>query len=192
MRRILQVLLAQHQNRLRHGGGEQRRLARLGRLLQNRLDVVAEAHVQHLVGLVQHRQPDAGEIQRAAPHVIHHAARRADHHLHAPAQLPQLALDGRAAVHRQHRYVPVLAQLHQLAGGLQRQLPRGRQHDGLHAPVRRVDLLHQRNAEGRRLARARLRLADHVPPLQHGRNRVPLNRRGLLEAHLRHGLTHLL
>src|SRR3712207_8820548 len=34
----------------RHGGAEEHRLALLGHLLQQRLEVLGEAHVEHLVG----------------------------------------------------------------------------------------------------------------------------------------------
>ena len=56
-------------------GGEQRDLALRRRLLQDAFDGVDEAHAQHLVGLVQHQQRQAGELQGAAVHVIDDAAR---------------------------------------------------------------------------------------------------------------------
>ena len=42
-----------------------------------------EAHLQHLVGLVEHQVVQARQIQPALLEVIDHPARRADHHLGA-------------------------------------------------------------------------------------------------------------
>ena len=56
----------------------------LGRRVgQDPLDVLDEAHAQHLVGLVEHDGLDAREVERAAPQVVHDAARRADDDVHA-------------------------------------------------------------------------------------------------------------
>ena len=192
MHRILQVLLTQRQNRQRHGGGEQRGLAGFRGILQNGLDILAEAHVQHLVGLIQNGHLHAGNIQRAAAHVVHHAAGRTDDDLHTAVQLAKLTLNGRAAVHRQSGNVLVLAQLVQLTGGLQRQLSGRGEHDSLHAAVIGIDHLHQRNAEGGGLAGAGLCLTDHVLAFQHGRNGVALDGRRLLKAHFLNRLAEFL
>ncbi len=71
------------------------------------------------------------------------------------------------------------------------QFARGHQHQGARAPrpgagaglLRlRQEPLQQRQAEGGRLARARLRAAQHVAPVQHGGNGLRLDGRGRVEA----------
>jgi hypothetical protein len=46
-----------------HGGGEQHGLAVAGGGLEDGLEVLGEAHVEHLVGLVEHHRADAVEPQ---------------------------------------------------------------------------------------------------------------------------------
>ena len=45
---------------------ENRTVAVRRALFQNELDILAEAHVQHLIGLVQHDNPRLVQAQRAA------------------------------------------------------------------------------------------------------------------------------
>ena len=101
--RVFEVPLGDAADRGRHGGREERGLPpRLGagRLLEDPLDVVDEAHAQHLVGLVEHHHAEPVEAQRAAPQVIHDPAGGADDHVHAALEPPLLALDRLAAVDR--------------------------------------------------------------------------------------------
>lgn len=46
-------------------------------LLQNVLDLLLKAHIQHLIGLVQHRKANVGQQQAALVDQIGHAARSA-------------------------------------------------------------------------------------------------------------------
>ena len=50
--------LRDRENPRRHRRREERRLPRRGRGLQDRVDVLGEAHVEHLVGLVEHEHLD--------------------------------------------------------------------------------------------------------------------------------------
>ena len=70
------------ENRLRHRRGEKDRLTSLRRnILKNRLDVIAEAHVQHLVRLIEYHRVDRITADRLAAQMIHHASRRSDDNL---------------------------------------------------------------------------------------------------------------
>ena len=60
--------------------------------------------------------------------------------------------------------------------------------EGLHVAHRRIDLLEQRQAERRGLARAGLRLADDVAALEHRRDRLLLDGAGLLVPDVAQGL----
>ena len=90
------------------------------------LDVLVEAHVQHLVGLIQHDGLDVGHINGVVAVVIHQAARRGNNDLAALFELTLLLVHARAAVDaddfdgRQK-----LRQVLQVLGDLLGQLTRG-------------------------------------------------------------------
>ena len=130
---------------------------------ENRLDILDEAHVEHLVGLVEHHRAHLVELERAALDMVQQPAGRADHHMHAAAERAQLALDRLAAVDRQHRDLVMFAVGVERLGHLHRQLA-GRASSP--APAARaasgVELLDDRQREGGRLAGAGLGLGDHV------------------------------
>src|SRR4029077_11434984 len=60
----------QFQDRLSHRGAETDELSFRRDTLENFLDIIAEAHVQHLVGLIQHHHFDPVELQRSSIEVI--------------------------------------------------------------------------------------------------------------------------
>jgi hypothetical protein len=76
--RIARILFDQLLNGPRNRCGEKHRLTFGRRVLQDGFDVVPEAHVEHDIDFIQHNHLQAGKFQGAPPHVIHHAARRAD------------------------------------------------------------------------------------------------------------------
>ena len=53
---------------------------------QDKFQILAEAEIEHLIGLVQHGGAQAGQIERAAFDMVAQAARRADHDMHAAFQ----------------------------------------------------------------------------------------------------------
>ena len=59
--RVVHVAARQPVDARWHRRGEQHRLAVFGSLLQDRLDVLGEPHVQHLVGLVEHDRLQAAQ-----------------------------------------------------------------------------------------------------------------------------------
>jgi hypothetical protein len=65
LHRVVQVLLGQPADLRRHRGGEQRHLLAVGGVGQDALDVLGEAHAQHLVGLVQHQVGEVAQLQRS-------------------------------------------------------------------------------------------------------------------------------
>ncbi len=85
-----------------HRGREQRDVLVLGGVGQDLLDVLGEAHLEHLVGLVEHQEAQLGQVERALLEVVHDPARGADHDVHAAAQGGQLDAVPLAAVDRQH------------------------------------------------------------------------------------------
>ena len=94
--RILLVALGERDDRARHGGGEEQGAAALGRgRVEDFLELLAEAHVEHLVGLVEHGDLEVRQVERAAFEMIAKAARRADDDVHA-------AVERAAFLHRVH------------------------------------------------------------------------------------------
>ena len=109
-------------------------------------------------------------------HQVHDAAHRAHDHLPALLELRHLVADRRTAEHRHHLDAAPLAVRTQRLRHLDAELARWREHERLHLLVVGVDVLEQRQAEGGRLARAGLGLADHVVALQELGNRLLLDR----------------
>ena len=137
-------------------------------MLEYRLNIIAEAHVQHLVGLVQHSIADCGKVDRAAVDVVDNAAGRAHDYVRALAQEAQLGFNRLAAVYRQYAQPRhVLGHAGKLARHLQRQFARGAQHQRLSGAVAYVDAVYQRYAERRRLAGAGLRLTHYIVTLHY-------------------------
>ena len=87
---VVQVLLGDLANGRRHRRREQRDLLVLRGVGENPLDVLLEAHLQHLVGLVENQVVEFGEVERALLEVVDHATRRAHDDVGAAAQTRQL------------------------------------------------------------------------------------------------------
>ncbi len=131
-RRVTQQVVRQASDGRREGGAEEQRLARLRQLLEDALDVVDEAHVQHAVGLVEDQDLDRAQVDGPLSHVVQQASwrshddlrplvQRAHLPVHAYAPVDGDRADGLAATVRAH------ALLH-----LQGQLARGHHDEGAH------------------------------------------------------------
>ena len=170
------------QNPRRHRRRKQRRLTRRGRALQDRVEVVGKAHVQHLVGFVEHEDAKLVELQRLAPHVIERAARRGDDDGCAALERADLRMHRSAAVQRQHAEADAFRVFVDRLGHLHRQLARG--HEDQPARMSRRGLaggddLQHRQSECGRLARAGLRLPEQVAAAEQQRDRFTLHGRRL-------------
>ena len=73
----------------------------VGGVGEDRLDVLGEAHLEHLVGLVEDEEAQLGEVERALLEVVHDPAGRADDDVHAATQRGELDAVALAAVDRQ-------------------------------------------------------------------------------------------
>jgi hypothetical protein len=190
--RVAGVALDQVLDRARHRRREEQALPLLGHGLEDVLDVVAETHVEHPVGLVEHDDLQRVELQRAARHVVHDAARRADDDLRPGVQRAELPLVALAAVDRHlHQAFLEKGQLAEFLRHLHRELARRAEHEHLHRAQLHVHLLDGRDGKGRGLARAGGGLADDILAGQPVRNHRRLDGRGFLETHLVDGLEKL-
>ncbi|MNV55065.1 hypothetical protein D3C71_1472870 [compost metagenome] len=115
--------------------------------------------------------------------MINHAARGADHDVHAAAQGRQLLAVGLAAVNRQHAEAGHAGGIGlERFGDLDGQFTGRCQHQHLRLGGGKVDVGQHRQREGTGLAGTGLRLAEHVATLQHGGNGGGLDGRRRLVA----------
>lgn len=112
----------------RDRGREQRGLTRFGRRRQQGLEILGEAHVEHLVGLVEDDDLDVLEMDAAALDVIHRATGRRDDHVDASLQRAQLKADRLAAIDGQHANRKSLRVAMDRLRHLHRELTRGNEH----------------------------------------------------------------
>ena len=97
---ICLVLFCNPHDFRRHRGGKENGLPLLGDVLENRFDILAEAHAEHLIGLVKDDHLEMIKLKCAAPHMVHHTPRRAHDDLSPTAQSGELPLDRLAAIDR--------------------------------------------------------------------------------------------
>jgi len=134
------------------------------------------------IGLVEDDLVDLREVDRLAAQVVEQAARRADDELRVAAELLLLALDVLPAEDDERGDVGCGRERLRDLGDLDGQLARRRDDERLRDSGLRLDFLDDRQQEGERLARARLRLDDAVVTGAHERHRLLLHRRRLLDA----------
>ena len=185
---VRHVLVGHAADRGRHGRGEQCDLALDRGEAEDLVDVLGEAHAQHLVALVQDKEAHILEVQRAALDVVDDTTRGADDDLRAAGQGALLRHERRATVDRDDLdAVHVLGKGLDRLGGLHRELAGRGEHEGLHPAELRVDRGEERQTEGGRLAGSRLGDTRDVAALEERRDRLGLDRGRLGEAEIGHG-----
>ena len=190
--RLVEVSLGQVADRGGHRRREQRDLLILRGVLEDALHVLLEAHVQHLVGLVEHHEAQLGDIEATLLQVVDHAPRGADDYVRATAQAGELRTIRLAAVDRQdvdptHFLREVLEGLSNLQG----QLTGRREHQGLRLAGLQVQSGQDRQREGGSLTGTGLREADHVLPCHQQRDGLFLDWGRLGEADGTDGVEYL-
>ena len=176
--RLLHVAADEALHRVVHRRGEQEGLAVGAGPVEDLADVLEEAHRQHLVGFVEHRELKLLELQVAAPHVIHDAARGSDHDLAAVAQRVLLGAEADAAVDGGDAEVLELRDRGALLRNLDGQLAGGAQHQRAGDVFTGLDLLDHGDAERGRLARPGLGPDEEVLAGEGGIDRERLDGRG--------------
>ncbi len=160
--RFLQESLCQFSDGSGHGSGEEHGLPFFRNPRQDGADVVDESHIHHFVPFVQHENLHVGQVDGAALHVVHETARGGYDDVRMFAERFELAFNVLAAVNRQRVNRQVLRQVVDFLSGLDRQLAGRRKDHRLGSRLGHVDAFQHRDAEGRGLAGAGLRLADQV------------------------------
>ena len=180
---IAGVVPGELEQRRREGRGEQQGRALLRRVGQDLADVVNEADLQHLVGLVKNHELGPREGQEALVVEVHHAAGGTDHKLGAILQGLDLGLGRVAANDQAGLDAAGVAKLAEHVVHLQGKLARRGEHKAQHRGARGVDHADHARAKGEGLAGAGLGLGDHILACEHGARGQALDRRRLGDAH---------
>ncbi len=153
------------------------------------LDVVEEAHVEHLVRFVENHCMHVGKIHLLTFYEVDEAPRGGHDHLHTVAQGADLALDARSAVDRQYLYLrDIFGIVREVARYLQAEFPRGGYYQRLGHIAPGVYALQHGESERRGLACAGLRQANDVALfIEKVRNHHLLYWHGEFEPHLLYG-----
>jgi hypothetical protein len=169
----------------RHRRGEEQVLTLRRQLRQDAPQIGQEAHVEHVVRLVEDEGLHVAEAERALVDQVEEAARAADDDLRVPAQRLRLSV-GRDATEDGDDLEPGEAREGaDLRIDLCGELARGRQHEGARSasPLSRLpQAVQQGQGEGGRLAGAGLGEAQHVTAGERRGNRLDLDRSGFEEA----------
>ena len=177
----MQVLLRHPADRGGHGRGEERDLLGVGGVREDGLDILGEAHLEHLVGLVEHEVLQLGEVEGALVEVVHDPAGRADDDVDAAAERRQLDAVALAAVDGQHVHAAHVRAYFSNASQTCRASSRvGASTSACGRLLREVEPVEDRQRECRGLAGAGLREADDVAAGEQGRDGRGLDRRGRL------------
>ena len=161
--RLLQVLLGNTTDLVRHGGREQGNLTGGRALFHDPVHVVDEAHTQHFIGFVQYQGFQAGEVQVLATDQIHHTTRGTDDHLGTTAQGAGLGFVRGTTVDGQDMEVRhVLGVTLARLGNLQRQLTGRCQHQNLSVTVTSFQTRQQRQGKSSGLPCTGLRLPQQI------------------------------
>ena len=147
-----------------------------------------EAHVEHLVGLIQHKEGRRVELDRAAVEQVQQTARRGDQQIDTTFQTLDLRVDRLAANHHRHfdrRAFGIAAQVH---GDLLRQLTGRGKHQTAHGARRGAafqlhHLCDKRHTKGRCLAGAGLGKAHHVTAIHGLGDCLALDRGWIFQTH---------
>jgi hypothetical protein len=147
-------------------------------------DIVLEAHLEHLVRLIENKHVNGSKVHRSPAHVIHEPTRRRHDSVYALPQSPELTLDGLAAVDRDQSHSPMSADVAEMLTNLYGQLASRRKDDRLQRTCIHPQAFHEWNTVSGRFAGPCERLRHNVTPLNQRGDDARLDRGRLLEAHL--------
>ena len=184
MHRLGHVAACEVDDLPRHGRGEEHRLADRGDLGDDALDVGQEAHVEHLVGLVEHEDLHLRQVEVTTVCKVDDASGRADDDVNSVAQGIDLRFIRAAAIDGEHADAAEASGSLEVGRDLEAELAGRADDEGL-GPVAvafEVDALQERDAEAEGLAGAGLRLADEVLALKGERKAHLLDGEGALDA----------
>jgi hypothetical protein len=186
LRRVVQEVVREGRDGLRHGGREEQALPLPREQGHDALQRMDEAEVEHLVGLVEDEDLDVAQAQGAAVDEVEEPARGGDQDVDAAGELALLAADRHAPEDDGGGQTEVTPIGPEALGDLARELPGGAEHEDPAAladgsPGLFGQPVQDRQREGRRLAGPGLGDAAQVPAGHHLRDGLCLDgRRGLV------------
>jgi hypothetical protein len=182
---LAQMPAGDRTDRVRHGRREKRGLPVARHGGENRLEVVGETHVEHLVRFVENEHLDRVERERPTTDVIQRTTWCRHDDIDAALEGTQLLRHRLSTVDRQNPHAEWSPVLMDGLGDLHRELARRNENESayrLSAVVRRSDALEQRQGERSGLPRSGRGLPEHVASSEERRNRFALDIRGLFVA----------
>ena len=180
--------MRQSAHAVRHGGGEQKRLAFIPTVRGDAHDVLVESHVQHAICLVQNQHLKGRQVDVAQCEVRQHASRRDNDDVRSLCQ--GLLFLGKlfacaAAINGERCDSRVISEALSCLVNLDGQLSCGHHDQGLDLSIVGGvhNAVHRGQQERRRLSGPRLRNAQNVLALNGMGNGLPLNGRGGFKSH---------
>lgn len=146
------------------------------------VNLLAEAAVEQLVGLIKNQHLDVAGPQIPAPNHIRHTSRRTRDNMLSIIQLPDVFTNVRASDASVALNVHVVSKGHNDGLNLGRQFASGRENQGLGLAHGGIDDLEDRDTESGRLTGTGLRLSDGVAALANLDNGTTLDGGGRLVA----------
>ena len=160
---VVQIVLGDALHLPAHRGREEQRVVVVGQRLEDGVDTLREAHVEHFVSLVKHDVVHLVELGHPTVDEVDESSRCGHDDLRTVFQRAYLRADVGSAIHGSHmQAVNVFGKRVEVIGYLQAQFARGTQYHGLRGLVRRIGLLHHGQSVGGRFSRTGLCQCDDV------------------------------
>ena len=162
LNRVVHVLLRDGPDLWRHGGREKQGLLVLWCFVQDQVQIILEAHGEHLICFVQYKELHIVQLQSTTVDEVHRTSRRSDNDLRTALQSTDLRVHVGTAIHgnglQRHEHREVLHVL----GDLQAQFAGWAQYDALYLLGIGVQLMQHGKAECSGLAGTRLGKGNKV------------------------------
>ncbi len=183
---IMQHLMGQMTDLLRHGRRKEQRLTLLGQMLENASNVGEKSHIEHLISFIENQHVKLGKIDGALLNMVKQTARTGHNNLCAPLQFGNLRIDTNTAIDGNTAQSGLLTQTVKSFVNLFGQFT-GRSYDQSTdiAFTATGQALQNRQCKSSGLSGAGLGQPHHVTSIEHWRNGLLLNgRRGKIASGL--------
>ena len=184
---ILENVLRKLDDGTRHRGGEEHGLMVAIEMLEDLLDIVQEAHVQHFIGFIDDNVFGIHIIEMAGVDQVKEAARRGDQRVDSLGEHRLLTTVGLSAREGRRMDVGIASELEQFVGDLRGKFAGGDENEQVEAWFVH-DFLHGREAERGRLTSARKGLSNDITAFHDAWNGLDLDRSRFTEACFIQGL----
>ena len=160
---VVQVVEGNLLDVLAHGSREEQSVSILRHVLEDGIDALREAHVQHLVSLIKHHVVHVLQLSHATINQIEQTARGSHDNLHTMLQGANLASDVGTAINSGNmQTVDVLGKTVQIVCYLEAELTCRTEDDSLCLLAAGISFLDNRNTVRCSLTRTGLRQRNHV------------------------------